>query len=187
MAVTKRTRFEVLRRDGYRCRYCGTVAADGELTIDHVLPVSLGGSDGPDNLVAACQGCNAGKASSNPDSQLVTDVSDDALRWAAAVQLATERLAGKVGERQAYIERFLAAWDQWEVSRAVLDDDFRSFIGRWHDAGLPIAALLECLDIAMGNRRIPNYRLFRYLGGIVRNRLEEVQSAARVIYDEKAE
>lgn len=33
MAVTKRTRFEVLRRDNYTCRYCRST--DGALTVDH--------------------------------------------------------------------------------------------------------------------------------------------------------
>ena len=50
MAITKRTRFEVLRRDKYTCRYCRS--ADGELTIDHVTPKALGGHDEPGNLVA---------------------------------------------------------------------------------------------------------------------------------------
>ena len=64
MAIPKRTRFEVLRRDNHTCRYCRST--DNPLTIDHVTPVSLGGTDDPSNLVAACRDCNAGKASSSP-------------------------------------------------------------------------------------------------------------------------
>lgn len=48
MSVTKRLRFEVLRRDGYKCRYCGLEASATELQVDHVTPVALGGSDQPD-------------------------------------------------------------------------------------------------------------------------------------------
>ena len=88
MSVSKRTRYEVLRRDNNTCRYCGGTAPDVTLTIDHVTPVSLGGSDDPSNLVAACKDCNAGKSSSNPDAALVASVSDDALRWAAALKAA---------------------------------------------------------------------------------------------------
>ena len=55
MAVSKRTRFEVLRRDNHTCRYCGQSAPDVKLTVDHVLPVALGGHDDPTNLVAACK------------------------------------------------------------------------------------------------------------------------------------
>ena len=61
MAVSKRTRFEVLRRDNHACRYCGRTAPEVKLTLDHVVPVSLGGTDDPDNLVAACHDCNSGE------------------------------------------------------------------------------------------------------------------------------
>lgn len=36
MAVSKRTRFEVLRRDGHICQYCGEKAPDVTLHVDHV-------------------------------------------------------------------------------------------------------------------------------------------------------
>ena len=58
MAITKRTRYEVLKRDNHACRYCGAVAPDVKLQVDHVIPVALGGTDNPDNLVAACVACN---------------------------------------------------------------------------------------------------------------------------------
>ena len=54
MAVTKRMRFEILRRDNHACRYCGATAPDVKLAVDHVTPVALGGTDSPDNLVASC-------------------------------------------------------------------------------------------------------------------------------------
>lgn len=57
MAVSKRTRFEVLRRDNHTCRYCGQAAPDVKLTVDHVTPVALGGTDDPANLVTACAEC----------------------------------------------------------------------------------------------------------------------------------
>ena len=41
MAVSKRLRYEILRRDNHTCRYCGESAPDVKLTIDHVVPVSL--------------------------------------------------------------------------------------------------------------------------------------------------
>lgn len=58
MAVSKRLRYEILRRDNHTCRYCGATAPDVKLTVDHVVPVALGGSDVPTNLVAACDACN---------------------------------------------------------------------------------------------------------------------------------
>ena len=60
--LSKKRRFEVLKRFGFRCNYCGARAADGvELHVDHVHPVSKGGDNSGDNLVAACRDCNLGK------------------------------------------------------------------------------------------------------------------------------
>ena len=52
----KLTRKEVFIRDHYTCQYCGRQAHD--LTIDHVVPKSKGGSHAWDNLVSACKTCN---------------------------------------------------------------------------------------------------------------------------------
>lgn len=90
MAVSKRLRYEILRRDNHTCRYCGASAPDVKLTVDHVTPVALGGTDGPENLVAACSACNAGKSSSQPDAPLVANVQQDALRWNRAIALAAQ-------------------------------------------------------------------------------------------------
>ena len=48
----------LFRRDGNNCLYCGSQFADHDLTRDHVLPVSRGGLDLWDNVVAACRRCN---------------------------------------------------------------------------------------------------------------------------------
>lgn len=61
-SVSKSRRFEVLARDGFRCRYCGAQPTTVELHVDHVVPRSRGGSDAMDNLVAACLPCNFGKS-----------------------------------------------------------------------------------------------------------------------------
>lgn len=45
MSITKRMRFEVLRRDSSTCRYCGQSAPDVKLHVDHVRPAALGGDD----------------------------------------------------------------------------------------------------------------------------------------------
>lgn len=52
----KLTRREVFIRDSYTCQYCGRESND--LTIDHIVPRSRGGSHTWDNLVAACKPCN---------------------------------------------------------------------------------------------------------------------------------
>jgi 5-methylcytosine-specific restriction endonuclease McrA len=51
-------RREILRRDLHTCQYCGSKK---HLTIDHVIPRSKGGKHSWDNVVTACERCNAQK------------------------------------------------------------------------------------------------------------------------------
>ncbi len=52
------TRAALMRRDNYRCVYCGRRAE----TVDHVVPRSRGGSHSWENCVASCMACNIRKA-----------------------------------------------------------------------------------------------------------------------------
>jgi len=60
-SLSKRLRFEIFKRDGFKCLYCGATPAQKVLRVDHVKPVSDGGGDEVTNLVTACFDCNAGK------------------------------------------------------------------------------------------------------------------------------
>jgi len=55
----KLTRRTIFARDDYTCQYCGYRGKD--LTVDHVLPKRLGGSDDWENLVTCCRKCNLKK------------------------------------------------------------------------------------------------------------------------------
>jgi len=51
----------VLKRDSFKCQYCGTAAPEILLQIDHIKPVAEGGTNDITNLITACAACNAGK------------------------------------------------------------------------------------------------------------------------------
>jgi len=78
-AIGARLRFEILRRCNFACYYCGVPAALGVkvLHIDHVIPVDLGGTNDPWNLVAACWDCNSGKTNGVPTEELIERVRGD--------------------------------------------------------------------------------------------------------------
>ncbi|HEY7771661.1 MAG TPA: HNH endonuclease [Marinagarivorans sp.] len=57
--LTNRALFQ---RDNYQCMYCGYRFLQSELTRDHVQPVSRGGADCWENVVACCKRCNQKKA-----------------------------------------------------------------------------------------------------------------------------
>lgn len=51
-------RLAVYKRDGFRCVGCGT---ESRLSLDHIIPHSLGGSDEEANLQTLCKSCNSRK------------------------------------------------------------------------------------------------------------------------------
>lgn len=59
------TKKNILKRDSYRCQYCGV--HEGDLTVDHVIPKDRGGRDTWENLVACCKTCNAKKSNRTPE------------------------------------------------------------------------------------------------------------------------
>ena len=59
--ISPKLRFDVFRRDKFVCQYCGACGPNVELEVDHVIPVSRGGTDDMSNLKTACFNCNRGK------------------------------------------------------------------------------------------------------------------------------
>lgn len=63
------TRRNVFYRDGYCCQYCG--AKNNQLSIDHVVPRSRGGTDSWENVTTACLPCNVQKGNKTPQEALM--------------------------------------------------------------------------------------------------------------------
>ena len=61
MTISNATRQQVRQRAGFLCEYCHSLeeASAAQFEIDHILPKSLGGADGWENLALACQRCNS--------------------------------------------------------------------------------------------------------------------------------
>jgi 5-methylcytosine-specific restriction endonuclease McrA len=71
-AVNPKLRWQVLKRDRFRCVVCGRSSSADEtvkLHIDHIHPVSRGGANTLDNLRTLCRECNEGKRDELPDSK----------------------------------------------------------------------------------------------------------------------
>ena len=61
--MTDSLRYDVLKRDGFKCQICGASAQDGAtLHVDHIIPVSKGGKTEMSNLQTLCDRCNLGKS-----------------------------------------------------------------------------------------------------------------------------
>jgi len=193
MAVSKHLRYEILRRDNYTCRYCGARGPEVPLTVDHVTPSALGGTDTPDNLATACEPCNTGKAAVPPDAALVADVDADAFRWSAALKQAAAEMEQRDAGRDEYHLAFSDAWNSWhyehngERHTYELDTEWQSTLDRFRAAGLPASAWPGIVDAAMGSTGVPLPNLFRYACGIAWRQVGELQQRARSILAARAD
>lgn len=176
MAISKRTRFEVLRRDNYTCRYCRS--EENALTVDHVTPVALGGTDAPNNLVAACRDCNAGKASNAPGEQTLSMLTDAQIAYekARAVVMAREEKAARA-KRKVY-KQFLAAW-RTAVPYIDPPADWRGSVAIWIGRGMSIERIIDAIHIAGGKTHLPDRAIYPYMAKIVWNWLTELEDQIR--------
>lgn len=66
-ASPKFCRRSILLRDRFRCQYCGEQFPSAELTFDHVIPRSAGGTTTWENILSSCVPCNTKKRNSMPN------------------------------------------------------------------------------------------------------------------------
>jgi 5-methylcytosine-specific restriction endonuclease McrA len=64
--AVKFNRRNIFARDNSQCQYCGKKYATAELSLDHVVPRSQGGSATWENIVCACLNCNVRKGGRTP-------------------------------------------------------------------------------------------------------------------------
>lgn len=113
--LTPKERFYILTRDQYTCQYCGRSAPDVVLHVDHLQPVSLGGTNHPYNLLASCEACNISKSDTPlPESLLYrhqeairqreTEMTED-LRVAVVQQYYTSKKTDHLYERPGALLR----------------------------------------------------------------------------------
>jgi len=188
--ISRRLRFEILRRDDNTCRYCGGKAPDVTLTVDHVVPVALGGSDDPTNLVAACKDCNAGKSSSTPDTALVAQVDEDAVRWATAMRMAADREAQR---RELLDEQLRPFFEHWYslVPSYKLGNPYWELPNNWREqvvafirSGLSDDMLIDAARVALTTRGVDDR--FRYFIGVARRKLSDLIADARFLIEQGA-
>lgn len=174
--ISDRVRFEVFKRDGFRCKYCGATALSSALSLDHVVPHSKGGSDDPANLVTACVPCNGGKSDVPLEQSQLAPAADPAAIRAHAAQ----------------VREFLAAARELDEAR----QGWREFVAeRWGDitgyeARPAIVTILvnaisshglERFEEALGavaKKRLRGESAERYFCGVIRKMAEEADSPA---------
>ena len=173
--MSKKLRFEVFKRDGFVCQYCGAAPPGAVLEIDHIDPVSSGGGDEEGNLVTACFDCNRGKAARD------LSVAPEALSARAArIAEAEEQLAGYREIMRRRDER--KEDDAWEVvtalegvakTRTVRLNTVIRFLER-----MPLHEVLDAARVAMRTKPYSDPQRFKYFCGVCWRKIERAESGA---------
>src|SRR5262245_45542433 len=183
MAVTVRTRFEVFKRDEFTCQYCGRKSPEVVLEVDHIIPVSDGGTDDPINLWTSCWDCNRGKADV-PLNTLVTgeDPHDRAIELLERERQLFEYnrvLAAERARREAETWELVHYWkselgytDKKELA-TIGELDYRWLVNAL--ARCPKEKIRDFMDLALERNMVKN---LRYVAACVRNWRYE-QAAAK--------
>lgn len=126
--IQPKKRFEVLKRDNFRCQYCWRNGKDVTLEVDHVTPKANGGTDDFDNLITCCRECNMGKWQTELDE------------WNSAFNIKVKDLCSHIKKE------FYKYWNEevkseWELFKNKFDGTIdiktmwliASFLQRWID------------------------------------------------------
>lgn len=189
MAISRRLRFEILRRDNYTCRYCGSSSPDVTLTVDHVVPTALGGGDEPTNLVTACTDCNSGKSSVAPDQPIVEDVDATAMLFAKAIERANAIRRSQIEQNDAIGTEFNKIWLDWcpwkdQGNYSGRPNDWATTIDTFVENGLGIRELNNFVYTAFMARGPGNRDRWRYFCGCCWKEIGRRQEMARQLLED---
>lgn len=177
-SLSKKTRFEVFKRDQFACQYCGAHPPAVILHVDHIHPVAEGGTNDTDNLVTACAACNGGKG-----ARLLGVTPDSLANRAVELAEREEQLRGYQQLLQERAERLEA--ECWRVADALEPGasgergfnrrdliSIRRFVER-----LGVHAVVDAAELAF--QRIPysESRRFRYFCGVCWGRVRDQNDA----------
>lgn len=171
-AISKKLRFEIFKRDRFVCQYCGRSPPVVILEVDHVLAVSGGGDNSPENLVTSCFDCNRGKGSGDlrqvrpglaEQSSLIRERREQLEAYNALLLEERGRLDRLVEELGYYYHNKFLDRDKF-----VFADRRAASIRRFLEF-LPPAEIMDAIDLACAKSfptKHSDERTFKYLCGV---------------------
>lgn len=181
--VSKVVRFEVFKRDKFTCQYCGESAPNVILEIDHIKPVSKGGTNEIMNLITSCRDCNRGKTNKKLDDNTAVMVQK---RQLDIIQERREQLEMMIQWRQSLeeeteievdaIDAFFQSNTRWQFSDAGRQA-IRKLIKRFGFSEVYTACEIAVDKYYDGTERGWNNAVNK-VGGICYNRKKAAESSA---------
>lgn len=176
-SISKRLRFTVFKRDGFRCSYCGAHPSETVfLEVDHINPVAEGGSNDIDNLITSCQDCNRGKGaiplSVIPQSikEKSAETQEREEQICAYYKILAAKKERKDKELWDVAEIFMKRFGDDDISRANFSS-IRTFLDH-----LDFYEVVEAMEIAC-DKKYNRKPAFLYFCGICWNKIRRQDKA----------
>jgi len=164
--ISKRVRFEVFKRDGFVCHYCGAHPPGVLLHVDHIVAVANGGLNDMDNLITSCEPCNLGKGA----------------RSLNVIPQSLAEKAKQVAEREAQLAGYQLILEArrdriedelWRVAEVIETGSSKDGMSRQWTASIKrfieemgVHAVLDAAERARGKYPYGGKRTFLYFCGI---------------------
>lgn len=150
--ISKKIRFEVLKRDKFTCQYCGRSVPDVILQIDHIQPVSKGGSNDIMNLVTSCRDCNLGKGARKLSDDTVVKKQQKRIMELAEKNEQLEMFLKWREELQGIEDKEVEAIDDLisSISEWKCNENGKKKIKKWLKS-FSMQLIMEAIDIAFDN------------------------------------
>lgn len=167
MTINKKVRFEVFKRDGFKCAYCGKSPPVVTLEIDHIEPKSRKGLDNINNLITACFDCNRGKTNI-PLNKAPNTLSQnlEILKEQEAQLMEYRRFTKKVEDRirkdiKDISKIYSDAYPEWALSEIFQQVSLRRFLEL-----LPKEKVIDAMRYSISKWPYDKNRVIRYFCGI---------------------
>jgi len=171
-SISKKIRFNIFKRDLFTCQYCGAVPPKVILELDHMTPVSKGGTNDKDNLVTSCFDCNRGKSNYS-----LSDVPTSLKVKAKQTKEKEDQIEGYNQIMKAKRERIES--QTWSVAEKIgLDNDgfYKKSnllsIKRFFEY-LSLDEVLDAAEIASIKYYLPVNNRFKYFCAVCWNKIKE--------------
>lgn len=177
--IPPKKRFEVFKRDSFKCQYCGKSSPEVTLQVDHINPVAKGGTNDIMNLVTSCAECNLGKGAKALDDKSAIEKQkrqlDELNERREQMRMMIEwreELAMMVDGQVDYIESLLEA----AFSVRLTDNGRKTIKELINKYGF--SEVIEAADIGFAKYKTASYAIDK-LGGICYNRRFGIKPGGR--------
>jgi len=167
-SLRPKQRFEVFKRDRFTCLYCGRRVPEVILQVDHVVPVSAGGTDDPENLLTSCEECNLGKGASPVDKRVCIRTQQD--QEERRLQLQSYQVF-QFEQQECLNASAAAVLEHWERlcprAKPLMEPSIRRFLKK-----LDFEEVIDALDIT-ATKPINDWGRDRYCYAVLHAKLRE--------------